>query len=64
MRPDFAPFQQEVQHAVVQIAGTEGFHAAHADAVQQEVVDVVQFAGRGRSGDTWQGTLRGCACWD
>ena len=38
---DFALFQQEVQHAVVQIAGTEGFHAAHADAVQQEVVDVV-----------------------
>ena len=29
------------QEAVVQIAGTEGFHAAHADAVQQEVVDVV-----------------------
>lgn len=37
----FALFQQEVQHAIVQIAGAEGFHAAHADAVQQEVVDVV-----------------------
>ena len=30
-----------VEHAVVHIAGVEGFHAAAADAVQQVVVDVV-----------------------
>ena len=39
--PRFTFFQKEVEHAVIQIAAVQGFHAAHADTVQQQIIDII-----------------------